>query len=152
MQNLLIPVKTISILLFIINVCAVSAQQIDVKADLLFAKSVTKKEMPLSSHRSYVYKNKPITFKYWNPLSLMYGGSLYIYQNYFSQHLSASCLYHPSCSDFSKHAVNEFGLIKGTLLSFDRLNRCNRLAATDLHFKEADPKTHRFNDPVKSYK
>jgi putative component of membrane protein insertase Oxa1/YidC/SpoIIIJ protein YidD len=118
----------------------------------MLADSLVKQKMPVSAQRVYIYKNQPKTFKNCNPVSLVYGGSLYVYQNYFSQHLSASCLYDPSCSDFSKHAVKEFGLIKGTLLSFDRLSRCNRIAATDLHIHEIDPKSHRFHDPVKSYK
>jgi putative component of membrane protein insertase Oxa1/YidC/SpoIIIJ protein YidD len=48
--------------------------------------------------------------------------------------------------------VKEFGLIKGGLLTFDRLNRCNRIAATDLDPGTIDLKTHRFNDPINKYK
>lgn len=152
MQNLLKLVK-ISSLAFLLLVSVVGhAQKFDLKADLAFADSVAKQELPASSQRVYIYKNRPKTLKYYNPVNLLYGGSLYVYQNYFSQHLSATCLYNPSCSDFSKQAVKKFGIVKGTLLSFDRLSRCNRIAATDLHLKEIDPKTHRFHDPVKSYK
>ncbi len=127
------------------------AQKIDLKSDFLLADLVAKQQIPISSKRAYIYKNQPKTFKNSNPVSLIYGGSLYVYQNLFSQHLSASCLYSPSCSDFSKHAVKEFGLVKGTLLSFDRLSRCNRIAATDLNLKEIDRKTHKFNDPIIKY-
>lgn len=87
-----------------------------------------------------------------NPVSLAYGGTLYLYQNYISQHFSASCLYDPSCSDFSKQAVKEFGLIKGGLLTIDRLNRCNRIAATDLDPGKLNEQTHRFSDPINQYK
>jgi putative component of membrane protein insertase Oxa1/YidC/SpoIIIJ protein YidD len=154
MQNLSMAVKVNSfgLVLFLLVSIAGHAQIIDLKADLMLADSLVKQKMPVSAQRVYIYKNQPKTFKNCNPVSLVYGGSLYVYQNYFSQHLSASCLYDPSCSDFSKQAVKEFGLIKGTLLSFDRLSRCNRIAATDLHFHEIDPKSHRFHDPVKSYK
>lgn len=145
-------VNSFGLVLFLLVSIAGHAQIIDLKADLMLADSLAKQKMPVSAQRVYIYKNQPKTFKNCNPVSLVYGGSLYVYQNYFSQHLSASCLYDPSCSDFSKHAVKEFGLIKGTLLSFDRLSRCNRIAATDLHIHEIDPKSHRFHDPVKSYK
>ena len=128
------------------------AQEIDFKGDLILIDSVAKQQIPGSARRDYIYKNQKKTFKNSNPVSLIYGGSLYVYQNFFSQHLSASCLYDPSCSDFSKQAVKEFGLIKGTLLSVDRLSRCNRIAATDLNPTEIDPKTHRFHDAVNSYK
>lgn len=145
-------VNSFGLVIFLLFSIAGHAQKIDLKADLMLADSLVKQKMPVSAQRVYIYKNQPKTFKNCNPVSLVYGGSLYVYQNYFSQHLSASCLYDPSCSDFSKHAVKEFGLIKGTLLSFDRLSRCNRIAATDLHIHEIDPKSHRFHDPVKSYK
>lgn len=147
-----VKVNSFGLVLFLLVSIAGHAQKIDLKADLMLADSLAKQKMPVSSKRVYIYKNQPKTFKNCNPVSLVYGSSLYVYQNYFSQHLSASCLYDPSCSDFSKNAVKEFGLIKGTLLSFDRLSRCNRIAATDLHLHEIDPKSHRFHDPVKSYK
>ncbi len=145
--------KTVFVLLFLLVVATSGyAQEIDLKRDLLLVDSIVERQMPESGHRPYIYKNQPKTFKNSNPVSLFYGGSLYVYQNMFSQHLSASCLYNPSCSDFSKQAVKEYGLIKGTLLSFDRLSRCNRIAATDLNPEDIDTHVHRFHDSVKEYK
>ncbi len=145
--------KTVFLLLFLLVVATSGyAQEIDLKRDLLLVDSIVERQMPESGHRPYIYKNQPKTFKNSNPVSLFYGGSLYVYQNMFSQHLSASCLYNPSCSDFSKQAVKEYGLIKGTLLSFDRLSRCNRIAATDLNPEDIDTHVHRFHDSVKEYK
>lgn len=140
------------VLIFLLFVPKVQAQKMDLQSDLLLADSVIKQRVPASVKRVYIYKNQPKTFKNSNPVSLIYGGALYVYQNIFSQHLSASCLYTPSCSEFSKQAVRQFGLIKGTLLSFDRLSRCNRIAATDLHPEEIDLKTNRFDDSIKKYK
>ncbi len=68
-----------------------------------------------------------------NPLTLVYGGLLYVYQNTLSQQFSANCLYSPSCSEFSKHSVKTFGFTKGLFLSADRVMRCNRIAATGIH-------------------
>ncbi len=145
--------KTVFVLLFLLFVVTSGyAQEIDLKRDLLLVDSIVERQMPESGHRPYIYKNQPKTFKNSNPVSLFYGGSLYVYQNMFSQHLSASCLYNPSCSDFSKQAVKEYGVIKGTLLSFDRLSRCNRIAATDLNPEDIDTHVHRFHDAVKEYK
>jgi putative component of membrane protein insertase Oxa1/YidC/SpoIIIJ protein YidD len=154
MRNLLklLKVNSFGLLLCLLTSITGHAQNIDFKNDLLLVESVTKLKMPVSTKRVYIYKSQPKTFKNCNPVSLIYGGSLYVYQNLFSQHLSASCLYNPSCSDFSKHAVKEFGLVKGALLSFDRLSRCNRIAATDLNLEEIDKHTHRFNDSVEVYK
>ncbi len=156
MPNLLMWTKAnkSGFILFVFLLISISArtQEIDLKGDLMLTDSISKERIPVPTKRAYIYKNQPKTFKNSNPLSLVYAGSLYMYQNFISQHLSASCLYDPSCSDFSKQAVKEFGLIKGTLLSFDRLSRCNRIAATDLNPSEVDPKIHRFHDSVNNYK
>lgn len=128
------------------------SQKIDLTADLLLTDSVSKQKVHHSGKRSYIFKNQPKTFKNSNPISLVYGGSLYVYQNFVSQHFSADCLYDPSCSDFSKQVVKEYGLFKGGLLSFDRLSRCNRIAATDLDPGMINKKSHRFNDAIKRYK
>ena len=156
MPNLCLSKKINSccfLLLFLLFMPSFSfGQEIDLKSDLLLADSIAKDQIPVSKKRDYIFKNEPKTFKNSNPASLLFGGLLFVYQNHFSQHLSASCLYHPSCSDFGKHAVQEFGLIKGTFLSLDRLSRCNRIAATDLNPADIDEEKHRFNDPVKLYK
>lgn len=155
MQSLLMLLKrsSFSLCFFILLFVSIKgySQKINVASDLLLIDSLAKQRIPLKAKRNYIYKDQPKTFRNSNPLSLVFGGSLFVYQNVLSQHLSANCLYQPSCSDFGKHAVQEFGLIKGTLLSFDRLSRCNRIAATDLNLIEADPHTHRFPDSVKNY-
>jgi putative component of membrane protein insertase Oxa1/YidC/SpoIIIJ protein YidD len=130
----------------------VAAQSINYKADLIAYDSLLVQQTKQTFVRPYIYKDKPKTFKNSNPVSLAFGGLLYVYQNYFSQHLSASCLYQPSCSDFSKQAVRSYGIFKGTLLTFDRLSRCNRIAATDLNINDIDKCSHHFYDPVEKYK
>ena len=75
-----------------------------------------------------------------------------MYQNVLSQHVSADCLYDPSCSEFSKQAVKKYGLVKGTLLTFDRLSRCNRIAATGLNPGMVNLQSHKFNDAITRYK
>ncbi len=153
MQSLLVAIKASSFgLLLFFFVLTGFAQKIDLSSDLVLADSVSKQHVHNHGKRIYIFKNQPKTFKNSNPVSLVYGGSLYVYQNFVSQHFSADCLYNPSCSDFSKQAVKKYGLFKGGLLSFDRLNRCNRIAATDLDPIMLNKKTHRFRDSIKRYK
>lgn len=128
------------------------AQAIDLSADLLLIESASQKQLPHTEKRPYIFKGQPKTWKNSNPVSLVYGGTLYVYQNVISQHFSADCLYDPSCSDFSKQAVKEYGLLKGGLLSFDRLSRCNRIAATGLDPGLINKDSHRFGDSIKRYK
>ncbi len=35
------------------------------------------------------------------------------------------CRHYPSCSEYAKQAINEFGIFKGSLLSIKRIVRCN---------------------------
>lgn len=148
MQNPLIAKKTNSIVFLLFCLFSTSgwAQKIDWKNDLELIDSTLKNDLPGAERRDYIFKNQEKTFNNSNPVGLAIGGSLFLYQNYFSQHFSASCLFEPSCSDFSKEAVREFGLVKGTMLSLDRISRCNRIAATDLRESEFDEHTQRFID------
>lgn len=153
MQNLFKPLITISFGILLLSVSFTGfTQKIDVQADLLLADSLTNQQIHHHKKKDYIYKNQTKTFKNSNPVSLIYGGSLYVYQNFITQHFSASCLFHPSCSEFSKQVVKEYGIFKGGLLSFDRLNRCNRISATDLDKEKMDLKTHKFDDSVIKYK
>jgi putative component of membrane protein insertase Oxa1/YidC/SpoIIIJ protein YidD len=127
------------------------AQTIDPKTDLQLA-DIIKCKHKHRQIRPFIYANQPVRFKTHNPVSLAYGGLLFVYQNAISPHFSADCLYHPGCSDFSKQAVKELGFFKGGLLSVDRLNRCNRVSAADIHPSVFDPKTFRTDDPVSKYK
>ena len=141
-------------LVFLITVYAnfAEAQNLSVKKDLELIQKTRLSSQSNSRNRAYIYKNEPKTFRTVNPVNLIYGGLLFVYQNTISQHFSADCLYNPSCSDFSKQAVKQFGLIKGGLLTIDRLNRCTRISSIDIQPSKFDPKTHRADDPVIKYR
>lgn len=81
---------------------------------------------------SYVSKDKKWFIKY-NPVFIVFGGGLYIYQKNISPILQFGCLYEPSCSEFSRLSIREYGFLKGILMSGDRLTRCTRLSAADIH-------------------
>ncbi len=69
----------------------------------------------------------------YNPLNLTFGGLMFVYQRFLSPQLAAECLYHTSCSAFSKELIYEYGLVKGVVATADRLLRCNRIAVFDIH-------------------
>ena len=129
-----------------------SAQKISVNQDIELIQTHLYQSQPDIFERPYIYRNETSFIKRFNPFGLLLGGSLYVYQNVFSKHISADCLFTPSCSEFSKQAIKEYGLLKGTLLSIDRVNRCNRIAAEDLKHYSLDPKTNRYPDPVSRHK
>ena len=109
----------------------------------------------LKSHfhkRDYIFKDETSKFVKYNPVSMVMGGLLYVYQNAISQQLSANCLFHPSCSEFSKQSIVHYGLFKGVFLSADRLTRCNKISSLDIHPLTIDQETRKSKDPVSLYK
>lgn len=69
----------------------------------------------------------------YNPFTLALGGMMFVYQRFMSPQLPSECLYHPSCSAFSKSLISEYGLVVGVAATADRLFRCNRVAVFDIH-------------------
>jgi uncharacterized protein len=99
--------------------------------------------------RPFIYSEKTSPLVKFNPVNLAFGGLLFLYQNTLSQQFSATCLYDPSCSEFSKQSIREYGLLKGVFLSTDRVMRCNRIAATGIHPLRI--KNNKAADPVDFY-
>jgi len=75
----------------------------------------------------------------WNPVYYVAGSLMFVYQKLISPQFSASCLYEPSCSSYSRMLITEYGLFKGTLYSADRLMRCNRLGGYDIEAHQINP-------------
>ena len=48
-----------------------------------------------------------------------------IYQNYISPFTPASCRYQPTCSSYTKEALQKHGLFKGGWLSIKRIFSCH---------------------------
>lgn len=51
-----------------------------------------------------------------------------VYQNHVSVWLERKnihCKYHPTCSEYTKQAIQKYGAIKGTIKGICRILRCN---------------------------
>ena len=48
-----------------------------------------------------------------------------LYQKYISPGLGKRCIYYPTCSEYTKQAVDKYGIIKGSLLGIIRILKCN---------------------------
>ncbi len=87
------------------------------------------------------YDKRSVTYGFtpgkrtWNPAYHVLSSGMYVYQKVVSPLLATSCIYRPTCSAYSKALIHEYGLLKGTFLTADRLMRCNRIALTDLNNK-----------------
>ena len=99
---------------------------------------------------SYMFKgNKSWLLKY-NPISLTFGGLLFLYQKGISPQISVNCPYELSCSNFSKQCIQHYGLLKGVALTADRLTRCTQFTLIDLKPIQFDRK-NKIIDPIEQY-
>lgn len=88
----------------------------------------------------------------YNPISLVFSGSLYIYQKLISPQLQSKCPYEISCSAFSMASIEEFGPIKGIPLTADRLTRCTQFSVVDINPSQFHPISGQIIDNPSKYK
>ena len=74
-----------------------------------------------------------------NPSYHLFSSGMYVYQRCISPVIVRKCAYSPSCSAYSKALIREYGLLKGSICTADRLMRCNRISL-------ADPDTYQLID------
>lgn len=98
----------------------------------LLANHTPKNRYPSKKKPEFLLIGKNNWIRY-NPISLLFGSMLFVYQSVISSQISADCPYEISCSNFSKQAIRKFGLLKGVPISADRLTRCSKIAIKDLH-------------------
>ncbi len=61
-----------------------------------------------------------------------------LYKNHFTDQIVNSCIYDQSCSTFSHGAIKNLGLLKGIMLTADRITRCNRITYAETHLAFLD--------------
>lgn len=149
-RNRWLVVKGICFVIFwVFSAIWVSAQTSDL--DLILEQDFRNSKFNERNIRFGFDKEAGFVKKY-NPVSLFFSGSMFFYQNLISPQFSASCLYNPSCSSYSKKLIAEFGLVKGIICSSDRLMRCNKLTATALKPYEINPEDHKFHENTSYYR
>jgi putative component of membrane protein insertase Oxa1/YidC/SpoIIIJ protein YidD len=73
-------------------------------------------------------KTHPVKFRFsYNPIKFSYRALLHAYQHGFTHQLRSGCMYSPSCSEFTRKAIESQGIAKGVLLGIDRLSRCTKV-------------------------
>lgn len=81
-------------------------------------------------------------------LKLAAAGLIRLYQKFISSQDGPACNFVPSCSRFGMGCIQEYGMLRGLLLTSDRLLRCNGTGSTH-HYK--DETTGKYIDPVSDY-
>ncbi|MBC7571538.1 MAG: membrane protein insertion efficiency factor YidD [Spirosoma sp.] len=108
-------------------------------------------QRPGNSDRTMQYRQKSWVARY-NPVSLALKGALLGYQRLMSQQLARSCPYEITCSNFSKQVIEQYGIVKGTMLSADRIMRCNRIGLLDVPQMDVNPANGTIIDSPNRYR
>ncbi|MEK7564548.1 MAG: membrane protein insertion efficiency factor YidD [Patescibacteria group bacterium] len=48
-----------------------------------------------------------------------------LYKKYISPSIKGNCVFYPTCSDYTKQAIEKYGIFKGMYLGFLRILRCH---------------------------
>ena len=48
-----------------------------------------------------------------------------IYQKYISKIFGRKCRFYPSCSEYTKQAIDKYGIIRGSFKGIKRIIKCN---------------------------
>ena len=78
-----------------------------------------------------------------NEVQVLFSGLFLFYKTFFSSQDLTVCTFSPSCSEYGILAVKKFGMIKGGVMTMDRLTRCNGLSPQNY---EIDKKTMLLKD------
>ncbi|MCP9769707.1 membrane protein insertion efficiency factor YidD [Lacihabitans sp. LS3-19] len=78
-----------------------------------------------------------------NEVQVLFSGLFLFYKTFFSSQDLTVCTFSPSCSEYGILAVKKFGMIKGGVMTMDRLTRCNGLTPQNY---EIDKKTMLLKD------
>ena len=99
----------------------------------------------------YGFSENPSKFLSYNPVYHILSGSMWLYQKYISSQLASDCRYVPSCSEYSKLLIKDFGMTKGVFCSADRLMRCFRVAIAGIPQSEFDPVDGKIHENTDRY-
>ncbi|MBI4777314.1 membrane protein insertion efficiency factor YidD [Candidatus Desantisbacteria bacterium] len=91
------------------------------------------------------------SLKYPSPFAILKSipsGAIIIYQKLISPQQGGVCNFEPSCSQFSLLSIKKYGIIKGILMTSDRLQRCHYCVSGEYDYS---PESGRFYDPVKNH-
>lgn len=52
-------------------------------------------------------------------------GSILLYQRLVSPLLPPACRYYPSCSEYTRQAIERYGILRGAWMGAKRISRCH---------------------------
>ena len=98
--------------------------------DTVFCSAASMQAPPERHHQHVVSLYEPET----SVVRLVFLGAIDFYRSTLSPTSGARCGFSPSCSAFGRQAVQEYGPIKGVMMTADRLTRCNFFKGPDQNY------------------
>ena len=146
--------RIVFVIPFLCLTLSVSAQSLSDDFDLIITQLNEAQHNHAEHNHSpaFLFSDHPSVIIRYNPFTLVFGSLLWGYQALISPQLSATCIYSPSCSSYSKKLLQEYGIIRGIIFSADRLSRCNRLALYDYPPWEIDHNIHKIREQIDYYR
>ena len=129
--------KERSILLLLLSALPLCVLGADTGEDLRFLSGLVKEGDPAPATRT---PREGET----NEAALLLKAVLGIYRIFISSQDKPSCGFTPSCSAFSKEAIGTYGILRGIVMTADRLQRCHGMGAG---YYPVDPDSGKFIDP-----
>jgi putative component of membrane protein insertase Oxa1/YidC/SpoIIIJ protein YidD len=139
------------LVLFILTISELIGQETIEVNNIVINKELANEKKFQPRKVTYLFTDHNSALIKFNPISLTFGGLLYAYQKVISQQLASHCPYEISCSEFSRQCIIEYGLIKGTALTSDRLTRCTGFTSVDMHAGWLN-ENNQIIDPIEKYK
>jgi uncharacterized protein len=133
--------KSIKYIIWVALVLMSSPSFTQTSDDLTFVASLTEIQQKPSAYatfKEHISNNS-------NEVEAVVSGLFLIYKEFFSSQDANRCAFYPSCSLYSILSIKNKGLVKGGIMTFDRLTRCNGLSPEKY---EADYKSRSYLDPV----
>lgn len=121
----------------------------DEAADLGFISKVNPMLTEFADNQTPQRKETPrLNQREISELKLAATGLIRLYQKFISSQDKPACNFQPSCSRFGMACIQEYGVLRGILLTADRLLRCNGSQAAHYH---KDSVTGKYVDMVSDY-
>jgi putative membrane protein insertion efficiency factor len=83
-----------------------------------------------------------------NPVKIVFGAAITVYQKTLSEAQGDVCNFYPSCSHYSQQAFSKYGPFWGSLMTADRLMRCQPGAVDYYGRYYRGIKNNKMRDPV----
>jgi putative membrane protein insertion efficiency factor len=85
-----------------------------------------------------------------NPVRIVFGTTIKLYQRTISPAQGDVCNFSPSCSHFAAESIKKYGIFWGILMTSDRLMRCNPNAINYYDTFYSGIKDNKVYDPVEN--